>query len=257
MISKFKKYILIVAMSICLLSFSNNTYATETTNSTSSASATLNIKINYSDNIKATKGDTFYLELKVGSNVVKMNIDASEFATKDGNVQLPIGNYEIKSFKYNGKNQQIIKEGYGATRTFSLQQNDESDLNISIGTKANDTLVSTYASVFMCSPLYDKDGYKKEDNNENMPYTRPIESDGDNGTYSETSGSVETSSVQSNEESTQAENQENQKPSVEHYTDNSKKDKTSSNLLIKGLPLVIISLIVIIGAAIYFKKTKI
>lgn len=251
---------------------------------------TVNVHINYDDDIEPTEGDIFTLTYSLESdqnNTATINIDASMFADEDGTLTLPPNTYAILDITYGGSNLDIIEQGYGCNKTFYCSERTDGSFTIAIGDQKVQSLSNNYGydvrikdanhnqengEAFREDLLedyqqngsnpytqeeYDQDQEDKKNNVENNDRTDANESD------SESLENIDSNNTQNNADNNEDDETYSDAPitnngeaKVENYLDekeDKKEDKKDNERKSYGLSkLLLIIIVAIIGFAIMF-----
>lgn len=236
------KFIVLLFSLILMFTYALNIFADENENTNGKA----NINVYYSDDVTPTAGDTFSLTIKTLDKTVQLEIDASTLVENGGNVELPVGDYEVVSIEYKGNNEIIKTQKYGVTNLFSIKNYADSNIYIGIGNEKSDWLNSTYTSVLLVN---------QQTQDDNLPYVRETEN-------VDIPDDNENEITETNNENNNVTNENHvngdETPSIIHYEYNkeNKKDK-SSPFLIKLIPMAFILIIGLIIIFIFHKRGKI
>lgn len=282
MYKKIKKIWSLMATSLLaslpFISSANIAFATEDNK------GTVNIHINYDDDIEPNEGDVFTLTYSLEedqNNTAIINIDASMFVDEDGQLTLPPNTYAILDITYGGSNQDIIEQGYGCNKTFYCSERTDGSFTIAIGDQKVQSLSNNYGyDVRIKDSNHQENGeaYREDlledyQQNGSNPYTQEeYDQDQENkknnidtdNNYSEENESeslnnIETNNNNNNEDDelySEAPITNNGEAKVENYLDekeDKKEDKKDNERKSHGFSkLLLIIIVAIVGFAIMF-----
>lgn len=235
---------LVMAALLPALSASSFTYAAKTPSCAF-------IKATYSSDITPAKGDTFSLTYKINgeSGDGKISVDASKYASAVGYFLADANNYLITDIEYKGKNDTIKSEGYACSSQFTAAGNNKGTvIYIAIGKKAREEFASRNQDAVVTAGTSDgEDGASDADSSS---------SDDDSA---DTGDSSSDGSSDSSDAGDSSSSDSEKKPKVTYYSDKAKKADSESDsaligLVIRLVPLAVISIVGIIVIIILHKK---
>lgn len=112
--------------------------------------ATITFYATYDDSLSVQTGDYFQIVLKNLENdkEQELSLDASKAIGEGIHFSLPMGEYRIIEFDYQGYNTDIEKEGYGITSLFTVNP-EYTGVEISVGTSSSQSLQAQYSEVLL------------------------------------------------------------------------------------------------------------
>ena len=231
---KYRRIILLFASLSILSCVSMKTYAADLTRD-------LSIEINYSENLVPKEGDVFVVTCinTMDGTEKEITFDASLYVDDDYKEELPSGSYIIEDIVYEGENADISDSGYAITGSFDLTEEGDM-LQLGIGYEEGTSIIESYDDYVVHqwdqkvaelekTAISDNEEENKEDNESDIALT-----------------SADDISLSDNE------NKDNQIEAKSKNQDESKKE-----LLMRGVPILILGVVGSIVIYILYKKGKI
>lgn len=202
----------------------------------------LYIEVEYSDDIEPKTEDVFNIlcyNITSGEEY-EISFDASGFANKEYETELPNGDYNIEDVVYDGKNSDVSQAGYAITGSFTID-NEEESIQLGIGYSEGTKIINTVSDYIVYqwgqkTAKLEKTNIAEESNN--------VENYGDNDISLNEKDKTQKESIEQDDKE--------EKDSIKKAYNTSKKDLVS-----RGIPVIVLAAITSIIIYVLYKKGKI
>ena len=201
----------------------------------------LYIEVEYSEDIEPKAEDVFNILCYNITNgeEYEISFDASSFANKEYETDLPNGDYNIEDVVYDGKNSNVSQAGYAITGSFTID-NEEDSIQLGIGYSEGTKIINTVSDYIV---------YQWGQKTAKLEKTNIAEESNNVENYDDNDASLTEKDKTKNEDAGPDDKQE--KDSIKVYNA-SKKD-----LVFRGIPVIVLAAITSIIIYVLYKKGKI
>ena len=202
----------------------------------------LYIEVEYSEDIEPKAEDVFNILCYNITNgeEYEISFDASSFANKEYETDLPNGDYNIEDVVYDGKNSNVSQAGYAITGSFTID-NEEDSIQLGIGYSEGTKIINTVSDYIV---------YQWGQKTAKLEKTNIAEESNNAENYDDDNDVSLTEKNKTKKEDVRQDDKQ-EKDSAKAYNA-SKKDLVS-----RGIPVIVLAAITSIIIYVLYKKGKI